>query len=233
MGCRAPAPAVDDTVRLKLADMSVLRISIFPLPSVILYPGLRLPLHIFEPRYRAMVSDALARDRLIGMIQPRADTAEAGSMGLEGRPPLFTVGCLGHIDEVEALDDGRFNIVLEGEARFRTLRELAVTTPFRQVEAELLPERADETLASVERALFEREARDFAAAQGYRVNWEEVTRLDDVSLINGVSQIAPFDAASKQALLEADGVSERCRLLVQLMQFYGRRDGDDGRATLQ
>ena len=202
--------------------MSAKRISIFPLAGAILYPGLSLPLHIFEPRYRAMVSDALARDRCIGMIQPQR---------VEEGAPLFTVGCLGHIDEVEALDDGRFNIVLTGESRFRTLRELAVTTPFRQVEAELLPERGDETLASVERALFEREARHFADAQGYRVNWEEVTRLDDVSLINGVSQIAPFDAASKQALL--DGVSDRCRLLVQLMQFYSRRDGDDGRATLQ
>jgi len=200
------------------------RISIFPLNGAMLYPGLRLPLHIFEPRYRAMISDSLARDRRIGMIQPQSEGEGAA---------LFTIGCLGHIDEVEALDDGRFNIVLLGVSRFRTLRELAVTTPFRQIEAELLPERAEETLASVERALFEREARRFADAQGYRVNWEEVTRLDDISLINGVSQIAPFDAASKQALLEADGVSERCRLLVQLMQFYSRHDGDDGIVTLQ
>ena len=203
---------------------TIRRISLFPLSGAMLYPGLRLPLHIFEPRYRSMVSDALARDRRIGMIQPQQ---------VEEGAPLFSVGCLGHIEEVEALDDGRFNILLVGESRFRIQRELAVTTPFRQVEAELLAEHPDETLASVERALFEREAQSFAEVQGYQVNWEEVTRLDDVSLINGVSQIAPFDAASKQALLEADGVSERCRLLVQLMQFYGRRDGDDGRATLQ
>ena len=209
--------------------MSIQRISVFPLSGAMLYPGLRLPLHIFEPRYRAMVSDALARDRRIGMIQPRAEVLKRA----EDATPLFSVGCLGHIEEVEALEDGRFNILLEGVARFRTLRELTVTTPFRQVEAELLPEREDETLASVERALFEREARAFADAQGYRVNWDEVIRLDDISLINGVSQIAPFDAASKQALLEADGVSDRCRLLVQLMQFYGRRDGDEGLATLQ
>ena len=196
--------------------MSIQRISVFPLSGAMLYPGLRLP-------------DALARDRRIGMIQPRAEVLKRP----EDETPLFDVGCLGHIEEVEALEDGRFNILLEGVARFRTLRELTVTTPFRQVEAELLPEREDETLASVERALFEREARAFADAQGYRVNWDEVIRLDDISLINGVSQIAPFDAASKQALLEADGVSDRCRLLVQLMQFYGRRDGDEGLATLQ
>jgi len=204
--------------------MAARRITIFPLSGAVLYPGLQLPLHIFEPRYRAMVSDALARDRRIGMIQPQ----RAG----EGAP-LYAVGCLGKIDEVEALDDGRFNLLLEGEARFRVLRELDVTTPFRQVEAELLAEPQGEALAPIERAGFEREARRFAAAQGYAVDWESVARLDDVSLINGVSQIAPFDAASKQALLEAPGLSQRCELMVQLMQFFGKRDGDDDRATLQ
>ncbi len=200
------------------------RISIFPLAGALLYPGLHLPLHIFEPRYRAMVSDALARDRRIGMIQPQR--AQEGA-------PLFAVGCLGRIGEVEALDDGRFNIVLEGEARFRVLRELDVTTPFRQVEAQLLQEAGEDFLAPVERASFEREARRFADAQGYSVDWNSVAQLDDVALINGVSQIAPFDAAAKQALLEAADISARCELLVQLMQFFGRRDGDDDRVTLQ
>ena len=204
--------------------MAARRISIFPLPGAMLYPGLQLPLHIFEPRYRAMVSDALVRDRRIGMIQPQR--AQEGA-------PLYAVGCLGRIADVEALEDGRFNIVLEGEARFRILRELDVTTLFRQVEAEVLPEPEGESLAPVERAGFEREARRFAEAQGYAVDWQSVTRLDDMTLINGVSQIAPFDPASKQALLEADTLAERCELLVQLMQFYGRRDGDEDRATLQ
>ena len=200
------------------------RISIFPLSGAMLFPGLQLPLHIFEPRYRAMVSDALARDRRIGMIQPQRATEGA---------PLFAVGCLGRIGQVEALDDGRYNLVLEGEARFRVLRELDVKTPFRQVEALLLEEPDDEVLAPVERASFEREARRYADAQGYRVDWNSVAQLDDVSLINGVSQIAPFDAAAKQALLEVEGVSARCELLVQLMQFVGRRDADDDRVTLQ
>ena len=173
-----------------------------------------------------MVSDALARDRRIGMIQPQRSNEGA---------PLFEIGCLGRIGEVEALDDGRFNIILQGEARFRILRELDVTTPFRQVEAELLEEPQDEALSPIERASFEREARRFAEAQGYRVDWESVARLDDVSLINGVSQIAPFDPAAKQALLEASGVGARCELLVQLMQFFGKRSGDedDNRVTLQ
>jgi uncharacterized protein len=194
------------------------RITIFPLTGAILYPGLHLPLHIFEPRYRAMISDALARDRRISMIQPQRE--HEGSA-------LYQIGCLGRIGDVQALDDGRFNVVLEGEARFRVLRELDVTTPFRQIEAELLPEPEDEVLAAVERASFERESRRFADLQGYRVDWDAVSRLDDVSLINGVSQIAPFDAAAKQALLEADGINARCELLIQLMQFFGRRDSDD------
>jgi len=97
----------------------------------------------------------------------------------------------------------------------------------------LLPDDDLAALAPVERAMFEREARHFADAQGYSVDWEEVSRLDDALLINSVSQIAPFDAAAKQALLEANGLSERCELLVQLMQFFGRRDSDDGHVTLQ
>ena len=112
-------------------------------------------------------------------------------------------------------------------------RELEVTTTFRQIEAEVLVEDALAALAPIERASFEREARRFADSQGYRVDWESVARLDDVSLINGVSQIAPFDAAAKQALLEAADLPVRCELLVQLMQFFGRRDSDDSRVTLQ
>ena len=207
-----------------------MRISIFPLSGAILFPGMQLPLHIFEPRYRSLVKDALARDRRIGMIQPRTTQQKGGAT--EGAP-LFAVGCLGRIGEVEALDDGHFNLVLEGEARFRLLRELDVVTPFRQIEAELLEENAEAALAPIERASFEREARRFADSQGYMVDWESVARLDDLSLIDGVSQIAPFDAAAKQALLEAEDLPARCELLVQLMQFFGKRDSDDGRVTLQ
>jgi Lon protease-like protein len=123
--------------------------------------------------------------------------------------------------------------VLEGERRFRVLRELEVKTPFRQVEAELVEERTDEALSAIERASFEREARRFADAQGYAIDWDSVARLDDASLINGVSQIAPFDAASKQALLEAPELAARCELLVQLMQFFGKSDPDENRVTLQ
>ncbi len=197
--------------------MSVTRLSVFPLPGALLFPRLRLPLHIFEPRYRAMVADALARDRRIGMVQPR----EGGE-----RPALFDIGCVGRIADVEALDDGRYNVVLEGLSRFHIVRELDVPTAFRQVEAQLLTDERDPTLSLGERSAIELESRRFADAQGYAVDWDSVARLDDESLVNGIAQIAPFDAAAKQALLEADSLSERAELIVQLMQFFGRHDGD-------
>ena len=200
------------------------RLSIFPLTGAVLFPGMQLPLHIFEPRYRALVGDALIRDRQIAMIQPQRP--EQGA-------PLYKVGCVGKIGEVQAMDDGRYNLVLEGTARFRLVRELDVATAFRQIEAEVYDEDEDETLSHAQRGGFEREARRFAEAQGYSVDWSSVERLDDRSLINGVSQIAPFDPASKQALLEAETLTDRCELLVQLMQFYGRTDGSEEITTLQ
>ncbi len=199
------------------------RLSIFPLAGAILFPGMHLPLHIFEPRYRALVSDAMARDRRIGMIQPRGE-GEA--------PPLYDIGCIGRIVEVEMLDDGRSNIVLEGQSLFRVARELEVTTKFRQVEAELIATPTDDALSLAARAGLEMESKRFAEAQGYAVDWNAVGRLDDASLVNGIAQIAPFDAAAKQALLETPTIAERAELIVQLLQFFGRHDGED-RVTLQ
>jgi Lon protease-like protein len=201
------------------------RLSIFPLAGALLFPRGQLPLHIFEPRYRALVTDALARDRRIAMIQPRNNAQP---------PALFDIGCIGHIREVERLGDGRFNLVLEGISRFRLVRELDVTTPFRQVEGEIA-DFADaepcDALPSVVRAEIEREARRFADARGVAVDWTAVSRLDDETLVNGIAQIAPFDAASKQALLEAMTLAERADLLAQFLGFFRR--GDDDEATLQ
>ena len=232
MGVGAAAAAVGGAVHVTATPSpeavgATTRLSIFPLPGALLFPGMHLPLHIFEPRYRAMVSDAMARDRRIGMIQPRP----AHSRG-KGEPPLFDLGCVGRIAEVEALDDGRYNLILEGLALFRVVRELEVSTAFRQVEAELLPVGEDETLSLGHRASLEQESRRFADAQGYAVDWDQVGRLDDQSLVNGIAQIAPFDAAAKQALLEAADLEARAELIIQLLTFFGRHDGDD-RVTLQ
>jgi Lon protease-like protein len=201
----------------------VARLSIFPLPGALLFPRAHLPLHIFEPRYRALVSDAMARDRRIGMVQPR----DAEPL----RPALFDIGCVGHIVDIEALEDGRFNLVLKGLTRFRIARELDVSTPFRQVEAETIPFAADEQepdpLGIALRADLEREARRYADAKGYAIDWDAVGRLDDEGLVNGVAQVAPFDVASKQALLEAPDIQERADLLVQFLRFFRHGEDDD------
>ena len=207
------------------------RLTIFPLAGALLFPRALLPLHIFEPRYRAMVQDALARDRRIAMIQPR-DRFERDA------PDLFEVGCIGRIAQVEALDDGRFNLVLEGLTRFRVLRELDVTTPFRQVEATIagFDDAAEQPpLALAVRAEIEQEARRYADARGYAIDWDGVSGLDDEALVNGIAQVAPFDIAAKQALLEARDMAERAELLVQFLRFFGAAndDDDDEGPTLQ
>ena len=199
------------------------RLSIFPLPGALLLPRAYLPLHIFEPRYRAMVSDSLARDRRIAMIQPLPNQPASAD-----QPALFEVGCVGRIAQVEAMPDGRYNLILEGTTRFRLLREMEVTTPFRQVEAVYDGFEGDPdeelVLASVLRAEIEREAKRFAQIRGYEIDWDEVSRLDDESLVNGISQVVPFDVATKQALLEAPTMAERADLLVELLRFTAGGD---------
>ena len=220
MGVGNTPQIVSDIVR-----MTTKRISLFPLAGAILFPGMQLPLHIFEPRYRALISDAMARDRMIGMVQPKDRGDKSG---------LFAVGCLGRMGEVEALEDGRYNIILEGLQRFNIVRELDVKTAFRQAEAELWEEdEVGDVLSIAERASLEIESRRFADSQGYAVDWAAVGQLDDYSLVNAIAQIAPFDSAAKQALLESRGLSARSDLIVQLMQFFGRHDGSADRVTLQ
>lgn len=211
-----------------MAD-SLLRVPIFPLAGALLFPRSHLPLHIFEPRYRAMVQDAMAGDRLIAMVQPRGGSEP---------PPVFDIGCLGQIAGCEELEDGRFNIVLEGIGRFRIAREAMVETLYRQVDADRSPFDADgedcEPLGIAQRAEIERESRSYADALGYAVDWEAVARLDDEMLVNGIAQIAPLDVGSKQALLEAPDLAARADLLVQFMQFQRMAPGGaDGPATLQ
>ena len=207
---------------------SLLRVPVFPLAGALLFPRAQLPLHIFEPRYRAMVRDALASDRTIAMIQPK-DSKEP--------PALFEIGCIGEIVGSEELEDGRFNIVLEGISRFRVAREADVTTPYRQVDADRhgFDDDVDPApLASIQRAELERESRRYADALGYAVDWDSVARLDDETLVNSIAQIAPLDVGSKQALLEAGDLSSRADLLVQFMQFQRMMPGGaDGAETLQ
>jgi Lon protease-like protein len=191
-----------------------LTVPIFPLAGAILFPRSQLPLHIFEPRYREMVRDAIDGAGRIGMIQPQGFE--------EHEPPLYSVGCIGDIVGVEELDDGRFNIVLHGANRFRLIRETEVDAAYRcaEVDIEAFDDREPEPLSLAQRAEVEREARRLGDAMGLAVDWDAVARLDDEMLVNAIAQVAPFDIGAKQALLEEATLDGRADLLVQLMQFH-------------
>ena len=190
-----------------------MRIPLFPLPGALLFPRSQLPLHIFEPRYRDMVRDALEGPGRIGMIQPSASDDEGAR--------LYPVGCIGEIVGVEELEDGRYNIVLLGTSRFRLKVETDLETAYRnaEVDADAFDETEPPPLSMTLRAEVEREARRLGDAMRLSVDWEAVRRLDDEMLVNAIAQVAPFDVGAKQALLEAATLDDRADLLVQLMQF--------------
>jgi Lon protease-like protein len=193
----------------------IFRVALFPLPGAILFPRSQLPLHIFEPRYREMVRDAIDGPGRIAMIQPlRIDD--------DNQAPLYEVGCVGELIGVEELDDGRFNIVLLGSNRFRLIEELKVDTSYRcaEVDIEAFDDSEPPPLSIAQRAEVEREARRLGDALGLAVDWAAVAQLDDEMLINAIAQVAPFDVGAKQALLEAATLDARTDLLVQLMQFH-------------
>ena len=192
-----------------------IRVPLFPLSGAILFPRSQLPLHIFEPRYREMVRDAIDGPGRIAMIQPhRLDD--------DNLAPLFEVGCVGEIVGLEELDDGRFNIVLLGSNRFRVVRETEIDTLYRCAEVDIaaFDDSEPPPLALAQRAEVEREARRLGDAMGLAVDWEAVARLDDEMLVNAIAQVAPFDVGAKQALLEQPTLDGRADLLVQLMQFH-------------
>lgn len=208
------------------------RIPVFPLTGALVFPRGSLPLHIFEPRYKAMVRDAMASDGVIGMIQPRSH-GDAD----QGRPQLFDIGGLGRISQCTETNDGRFLISLEGLSRFRIKRELDVATPYRQVEADYAvfaqDQQGAQPLMPVMRAAIEAELKTYLDRSGLSADWEAVVDSDDETLINTLANACPFAAAEKQALFEADDLGARAQLLLQIMQFTtGAVDPEQGE-TLQ
>ena len=212
-------------------------VPVFPLSGALLLPRGHLPLNIFEPRYLAMVRDAMAAtgaaNRIIGIVQPRG-----GANGAESEPPaLFEVGCLGRIGDYRETDDGRILITLAGVTRFRIQAELDRTTPYRQVMADydgFGDDRDDpEALAGVARAALEEVLRAYLDAQGLSADWEAVKSADDESLVTTLASVCPFDPVEKQALLEADDLADRAATLTALMTFAQGAGGRGDRPTLQ
>jgi Lon protease-like protein len=192
-----------------------IRVPLFPLPGASLFPRSQLPLHVFEPRYREMVRDAVEGSGRIAMIQPR-------QLDEDNKAPLYASGCVGEIVSIEELEDGRFNIVLLGSHRFRLVSEAKTRSPYRcaDIDIQAFDDEEPPPLSLGERAEVEREARRLGDALGLAVDWAAVSRLDDEMLVNAIAQVAPFDVGAKQALLEQATLAERADLLVQLMQFH-------------
>jgi uncharacterized protein len=208
--------------------MLPLTLPLFPLPNVVLFPNVCLPLHIFEPRYREMVSDALDGDRIIGMVLLRP-----GWEGdYEGRPPVYPVGCAGLISHVERLSDSRYNIVLRGLEKFRVRREEHHRS-YRVAEVQTIMETTSETDRGEIRAERRRlEALLVPQPEGRGVDPKMPPSMPDEDLVNALAQYLELEVVEKQALLERDGLLARCRSLIELLEMkviVSRHDWGAGR----
>ena len=190
-------------------------IPVFPLPNVVLFPNVFLPLHIFEPRYRAMVTDALAGDRIIGMILLKPGY----EADYEGRPPIYSIGCAGVITHADPQADGRFNIVLRGLEKYRILSE-DDSKPYRLANIEVLSEVTPEgDKAELRRHRQRLEALLAAAMERAGSEPRFPPNVPDEDLVNALAQYIELDPLERQALLEREGVLARCRGLVELLEM--------------
>jgi Lon protease-like protein len=194
---------------------------IFPLTGSLLLPGNLLPLNVFESRYRNLVADALEGERLVGMIQPlvpRQDNWVEAAQGSDD-PELYSVGCVGRIDECEPQQDGRYLILLRGVCRFRVRRELPVHREYRRVQADSSEFQSDlaELQADVNPTRIMRALRAFGVTHDLEFDFDLLGSVPGISLLNGLSVALPFRPAEKQALLEAAGPAEREEMLLTLM----------------
>jgi len=210
---------------LKVADLPD-TLAIFPLPNALLLPRARLPLHLFEPRYLAMLDDALKTPhRLIGMVQPNAGPGRDGK-------GLHAIGCAGRVTQFSETEDGRYMITLSGVSRFRIVQEVQGFTPYRRCDVSWAGFERDlnqvpETDEGFDRdgflALLER----FFQSQDLSTDWDSLKGAEDEMLINALSMLCPFEPEDKQALLEAPSLTTRRETLVTLLEFAMRSGNDD------
>ena len=197
-------------------------IPVFPLPGALLLPRSRLPLHIFEPRYLAMLDDALkTRSRLIGMIQPQQSGGDA--------PRLYKIGCAGRLTGFSETEDGRYMVTLSGLSRFRVVEEIDGFTPYRRCrvdwtgfDRDLGPQEKD---TDFDRAAFLALLERYFEEMGLSTDWEGLQEAEDELLINSLSMLCPFEVEDKQALLEAPSLPTRRETLVTLIEFALRGGG--------
>ena len=213
---------------LKPADLPDV-VPVFPLPGALLLPRARLPLHIFEPRYLAMLDDCLkSSHRLIGMIQPREVPGQA-----ERR--LQLIGCAGRLTGFSETEDGRYMITLTGVSRFKLREEVQGFTPYRRAMVDWAPFASDLRGAEVDPG-FQRDSfmdllRRYFESQNLSTDWSSLSEADPELLVNSLSMLCPFEPNDKQALLEAPSLSTRRETLVTLMEFA--LHGGEGSENLQ
>jgi Lon protease-like protein len=200
-------------------------IPVFPLAGALLLPRRPLPLNIFEPRYLAMVDDALCGERLIGLVQP-----SAGEAAQEPRPELYPIGCAGRVTQFAETGDGRCLVTLMGVARFRILDEPPALTPYRQAHVDFSDFDADfhegEGESEVDRQDLLNALREFAEANKFKVDWEDIEQASNEALVNGLSMLSPYGPKEKQALLEAVTLKARADMLVAITHMELARGAD-------
>ena len=200
---------------------------IFPLPHVVLFPNVSLPLHIFEPRYRTMIADAIAGDRMIGMVLLRP----GWEADYDGRPPVYQVGCAGVITHHDRLPDGRYNIVLRGVQKFRIIGE-DDSRAYRLAAVQGLHEPlADGEREEVKAARQRLETLFVPQPRGRGADRTLPSAMNDEDLVNTLAQYMELEPLEKQALLEREGLAARCRSLIELLEMkmiVARHDWSSG-----
>jgi Lon protease-like protein len=189
---------------------------LFPLPGVVLFPNVFLPLHVFEPRYREMVADAIAGDRVVGMVLLK----EGWKHDYEGRPPVYPIGCSGVITHCEQLENGRYNIILRGVERFRILQE-DHTRAYRRAEVEPLIEGSSDehTRAALRRQRSKLEVLLASSREPSASDPRSWSAMSDADLVHALAQYLDLEPIEKQALLERDSVTYRAESLVELLEM--------------
>jgi len=209
-------------------------IAVFPLPGALLLPRGQMPLNIFEPRYLAMIEDALhSSHRMIGMIQP--DPAHPGAD--QNKPNLFRIGCLGRITQFAESGDGRYLIQLTGIARFRIEEELLVSTLYRQCRVsyrafgdDFVARKGEE---QVDRKALLRALTEFLKANNLKADWEGIENAPNEALVNALAMMSPYDVAEKQAMLEAPDLKTRAEILVAVTEIELAKSKTPGETPLQ
>ena len=192
-------------------------VPVFPLSGVLLLPRGELPLHIFEPRYRAMTAAALEGDGMIAMAQPSGEPASDPD-----NPPLFRVACLGRIAEARQTEDGRYYITLNGVSRLRMGEELPLRDGYRRVAAdygEFAGDLVEDRATVLDRQRLLDALKHYLGAKGMAADWRSVDAVRNEPLVNALSMLCPFAPGEKQALLEAPDLAERGRLLTALLEM--------------